>query len=302
MYNLNKNNIIQDDFGKPISFIQKIKNKLATIFFNRTKNNLGPSILSKAKTFGKWLVNALRFTYKYLPLFCIFILMGYLLIQIILLTVNNIIPLFVDDFKGWIEFSNKLPYAFHTDLNDWIKFGRVILFFALTMNLHILLEVVRVDLEYNKYPGLSYLVVLFTVLFIISLIIPIWFNWVCGLSIIAFFGYILFTGVSNSESSGGGYSEDYKHETRRDERQSYRSETKEIIRTYKFEEVRQFTSQVTAKRRLYEDGKRTGMATGFSRPGKLISASADQIIIQYGNQWQTYEAQTGFRISSTPAP
>ena len=238
MYNLGKKDIIQDEFGRPVSkfelFKQNIKNKLATIYFNEIKNNLGPSILFGAKTLGKWLVNALKFTYKYLPMFCTFILLGYLLTQLTLLIVNNIIPLFVDNFKGWIEFSNKLPYAFHTDLNGWIKFGRVILFFALTMSLHNLMEMVKVDLEDSEYPGLSYIVVLVTGLFITCLIIPVWFDWLCGLSALAFIGYIFFTGASNSEgsgSSGGGYSEDYKHETRRDERQPYKTETYEAPKT-----------------------------------------------------------------------
>ena len=54
MYNLNKQNIIQDEFGRPLNFFEKVKlklqNKLATIDFNKIKNNLGPSTLFAAKS------------------------------------------------------------------------------------------------------------------------------------------------------------------------------------------------------------------------------------------------------------
>ena len=53
---------------------------------------------------------------------------------------------------------------------------------------------------------------------------------------------------------------------------------------------------------MYENGKNTGTGTSINMPGKLISASGDQIIVQQGSQWYTYEAQTGNRVSSCPAP
>ena len=314
MYNLNKQNIIQDDFGKPLNFFEKVKlklqNKLATIDFNKIKNNLGPSILFGIKTLGKWLVNAFKIIYKYLPAVCIFLLLGYLLIQVGLFIVNNLIPFCSSDFNGFPEFTNKLPYAFHTDLNGWLKFGRFILFFSLLFILQFFTEIVSTDLEYNEYPGwLSYLVVLATGLFITSLFIPTWFHYLCGITSVIVIGKLLIENqsgtscsINSKRSSRGGRSDDYEERTSKIEKSQNTSTFQEIQRTYKFENIRQYNTYVGATRRLYENGKNTGTGTSISMPGRLISASGDQIIVQQGNQWYTYEAQTGNRVSSCPAP
>ena len=76
----------------------------------------------------------------------------------------------------------------------------------------------------------------------------------------------------------------------------------ENTKTYKFEDVRQLANSVSATRREYVNGKRTGSGYGFSIAGKLISASAEQLIIEWGNNWQTFDAQTGNRISSVLKP
>lgn len=312
MYNLNKQNIIQDEFGRPLNFFEKVKlklqNKLATIDFNKIKNNLGPSTLFAAKTLGKWLVNAFKIIYKYLPTLCIFLLLGYLLIQAGLFIVNNLIPFCSSNFNGFSEFTNKLPYAFHTDLNGWIKFGRFILFFSLLFILQFFTEIVSTNLEYNEYPDwLSYLVVLATGLFIISLFLPIWFNWLCGITSIIVIGKLLIENYTGSDysltrSSRSGSSDNYEERITKLEKSQNTSTFQEVQRTYKFENVRQYNTFVGAIRRLYENGKNTGTGTSINMPGKLISASGDQIIVQQGSQWYTYEAQTGNRVSSCPAP
>lgn len=312
MYNLNKQNIIQDEFGRPLNFFEKVKlklqNKLATIDFNKIKNNLGPSILFAVKTLGKWLVNVFKIIYKYLPTLCIFLLLGYLLIQAGLFIVNNLIPFCSSDFNGFQDFTNKLPYAFHTDLNGWIKFGRFILFFSLLFILQFFTEIVSTDLEYNEYPGwLSYLVVLATGLFIISLFLLTWFNWLCGITSIIVIGKLLIENYTGSDysltrSSRSGSSDNYEERITKLEKSQNTSTFQEVQRTYKFENVRQYNTFVGAIRRLYENGKNTGTGTSINMPGKLISASGDQIIVQQGSQWYTYEAQTGNTVSSCPAP
>ena len=67
------------------------------------------------------------------------------------------------------------------------------------------------------------------------------------------------------------------------------------VKTYKFERVKQLPDQVSAYRWEYIDGQRQGSGHGWSAPGRLVSFSTEQIVVQYGNQLQAYDAQTGFK-------
>ena len=65
-------------------------------------------------------------------------------------------------------------------------------------------------------------------------------------------------------------------------------------------DVRQQGNQVSARRREYIDGQRQGCSHGWGAPGRLVSFSTEQIVVQYGNQLQAYDAQTGFKSWTSP--
>ena len=279
MYNLNKKDIIQDEFGRSLSkfdlFKQEIQNKLATIDFNEIKSNLGPSILSGLKTLGILLVSVLKFIYQILPTIAFMIFIGYVLLQITLFLGNNIAPHVLDNFKGWTEFSNKLPYAFHTDIHGMVKFGRLILFLVLACNITKLSDIVDIDRD-NEYPFYSYIVVVLAGLFITCLIIPRWFHILCGLSIlIGIIASFIHVPETESGSYSRDYEDDYEEKPRKQETSTY---TQPVVQEQKTKQIASANSWAGNSTMVhFTDGSRTaipGYLHGFT--GNTVTVTTDK--------------------------
>ena len=116
------------------------------------------------------------------------------------------------------------------------------------------MESLQEDFEYPGFPRfISYLFKVINSILLYSCFNPIWYNTIAGLAIPIYMIYSYFT--SGFESSGNSC-ESYRHETRTKEKPTIESSTfEQVEKTYKFENVRQLSNQVTATRRLYENGR-----------------------------------------------
>lgn len=232
-----------------------------------------------------------------IPIIAIVIAYLYPLTQCILFIVHKVLPLFTE-MTGIEKFLEQLPYAFHS-VGFFSGIGKMFTCFCILQICWKTTESVSDEIERYGYPLFSYIGVLAIFGFVATWFYPVIFNWVCFASIILFY-------VLCPSSSGGGGRGSYSYDEDDDEpfytQTKQSTQTPEYVRTYKFEEVRQLASGVSAIRREYVNGRRTGSGTGFSIAGKLISASPDQLIIEWGNHWQTFDAQNGSRISSVPKP
>lgn len=235
--------------------------------------------------------------YRNIPSILLGVLALYVFLQTIAFLLNNLLPNFIDNFKGCsIFFEKYFPFAFHSTTLA-MGIGKVAIYFATAIIYAKGKLYIDASKDFYGNPSFgSYLFAIFLGFYIWALVS------VEGFKFLGVICWLIAWGALSGKTPISDLQANTYCSNNSTMPVKSSSQNIEIAKTYKFEQVRQLANQVSAVRRVYENGKKTGTGTTWSKVGKLISASADQIIIEYGNHWQTYDAQTGSQISAVPKP